>query len=206
MAGQPVKRARELAQKLDGTSGGERPGTTGEVDVTAWDSLLLECRRASYKVAWIDWMVEKLAEEQDRLESELEELDPGSEGYSGARVSLGATRIELKDWIKESRAERAHMVSVADKAIRAGLNSRLVSQVQLEQSTISRVLFAGLAVLDLDPMQQAAALNAMQQAVKAVALERRGDGVDAQALGAMAIGGRLLADGTYEVTGGPGAT
>lgn len=153
----------------------DRPSPAGALDIAPWDGMLLEVRRASYKVNWIDWMLVKLHETEKRLEQEVEE-ETDADMRKVKRNDLSETRLELKDWTKESRAERGHLVVVCDKAVRAGLNQRILSQIQLEQETITRVMIAGLAVLNLGPIDQAQVLNAMLEATREIAFERRGDG------------------------------
>ncbi len=164
----------------------KRPSPNGELRVAPWDAMLLEVRRASYKVGWIDWMVGTLHEQEQVLEVEVRECDD-PEMRTSKRHDLASTRLELKDWVKESRAERQHLLAASSAAIRAGLNQRILSQIEIEQTTITRVLMAGIEVLGLDPFQKAQALTAMRDAVRNIALERRGDGPEAEAL--KAIGG-----------------
>ncbi len=163
----------------------ERPSPQGLTDVAPWDGMLLEVRRASYKVNWIDWMLVKLHEREKELEEEVSESKEDAELYKVKRADLTDTRNELKEWTRESRAERAHLLVACDKAVRAGLNQRILSQIQLEQETITRVMMAGLSVLELGPLDQARVLTAMIEATREVAFERRGEGTHAKELEAI---------------------
>lgn len=207
---------------MSGSVGGGRPPVQGELSLSPWDSLLLEVRRAAYRVGWIDYEIERLVGVEREVGERLKageygkgEAEDGEGGQSGAerkvedRLELAAVRAEIKDWVKESRAERGHLAGVSDKAIRAGLNQRIVSQVQLEQQTITRVLYAGINAAGLSEEQRERALDAMRREIGAVSLERRGGvggGAGAGLLGEVGDDGIETETGPVVVQGKWGVT
>lgn len=155
------------------------PSVVGQLETLPWDGILLEVRRAAYRVAWIDSRVQQLVEAENEEIRVQRTYHPTARDWSDLRKF----RAEVKEWLQESRAERTHLMSACKSAISAGLSQRMLSQIQLERETLVRVLYATFDVLNLDGDQQAAAIGAMLEAVDQVAIERRGGGPDGEAVG-----------------------
>lgn len=130
---------------------------------------MLEVRRAAYRVGWIDARIETLKDRADRSLSEVDEHE-----REVAIMEQTAARVALLDWIKESRAERQHLAAVCQKAISAGLNQRILSQIQLERDTLTRVITAAIIQAELEPDDQDRFIQALRLQIDGVATERRG--------------------------------
>src|SRR5690606_15367344 len=115
-----LRRAWDLGEMLQRAS--------GEYDVTPWDALLIEVRRAAYRTAWIDQRLEEEISRERQLTHEAGEAE---------RLMQAA---EVRRWLAESRKERAHLVRVSKAAVDAGLAERYVQSVEIEARLIAQVL------------------------------------------------------------------
>jgi hypothetical protein len=111
----------------------ERVLTSPEVqqyDVSPWDALLLSVRVAAGRVAWTDV---KLQEAIQRAgDNVLRDQD-------------------VRRWQLESRSERKLLGALARDAVTAGVQDRLVRQIELEGQLLADVLTSTLlAIPDLD--------------------------------------------------------
>lgn len=134
----------------------------GELNVSPWDAILSEVRRAAYRAAWIDERID--------LEARRERALMESDGADFEKMSdfVIATRIrseELRQWIKESRAERAHLTKVAADAVRAGLSERYIDSLRAEAQMIAQALTKALDAAELSPAQRARASEALRGAL-----------------------------------------
>lgn len=111
----------------------------GELDVSPWDALLSEVRRAAYRSAWVDHRVEVARGEVDALDSDPE-----------ARLVYDA---ELRKWLEESRRERMHMTRISKQAIDAGLAERYVESVRVEGQRIIGIIARTMEAAQLEPHQ-----------------------------------------------------
>lgn len=157
-----MRRAWNLGEMLQRAS--------GEYNVTPWDALLIEVRRAAYRTAWIDQRLEEEISRERQLAHEVGEAE---------RLMQAA---EVRRWLAESRKERAHMARVSKAAVDAGLAERYVQSIEIEARLIAQVLERSISVLDLtyeekqrvalelrDALQDVTAeLHARHSAVKAI--------------------------------------
>lgn len=135
---------------------------SGELNVNPWDAILSEVRRSAYRAAWIDERVD--------LEAKRERALMASDGAGFEKMSdfVIATRIrsdELRQWIKESRAERAHLTKVAADAVRAGLSERYIDSLRAEAQMIAQALTRALDAANLSDSQRADASAALREAL-----------------------------------------
>lgn len=154
----------------------------GQVDTQAVDAIQLEIRRSAYRVGWVDWRIEQLLEKERALLKAGGVEGPGTPDRGGDAEedptenrgeAFGAVQEDLRWWLRESRAERKHLVEVSGVAVRAGLTKYIVSQLELERETVSRVLLAALNALELTEEQKLLAVASMYAEVERVAVERR---------------------------------
>lgn len=96
---------------------------------------------------------------------------------------LAEVRSEMRWWMRESRAERKHLVEVSGAAVRAGLVKHVISALELERETVSRVLLAALNALELTEEQKLLAVASMYAEVEKVAHERREKVIQGELLG-----------------------
>lgn len=124
---------------------------TQQVKISPWDALVTEVRTSAGRALWID---ERVQAEITR-ERALQEM--GDAGDAEARDEARKAGRELREWIKLSREERAHMASVSRQAVQAGLSERYIESVQTEARTIAEVLSRALSAASLTPEQHARA-------------------------------------------------
>jgi hypothetical protein len=103
-----------------------------ELQVSPWDALLLGVRLAAGRVAWVD--------------DELRRATMASDGDANVPA--------VRNWLKESRLERALLARTAKAAIDAGVAERLVRQVELEGQLVAEVLGRTLDALELTSEQR----------------------------------------------------
>lgn len=106
-----------------------------ELAVSPWDALLMSTRLAAGRVAWVD--------------QQLAEATRAADGDQSA--------VAVRNWLKESRAERNLLARTAKAAIDAGVAERLVRQVELEGKLVAEVLGRTLDALELTAEQRQAA-------------------------------------------------
>lgn len=150
---------------------GETVPYTGELDVSPWDALLSEVRRAAYRAAWIDERINVEIEREREAygDDEAEAWDDVAD-YARhlARLSGG-----LREWLDQSRKERAHMATVARNAVAAGLSERYIESVQTEARMIAGVLTRALDAAELTPEQRDRANAELRVALADVGRELR---------------------------------
>lgn len=111
------------------------------ISVTPWEALLNAVHMAAGRVAWVDGKLERVVRATD-----------GAEDSS-----------EVRAWLRESREERSLMARTAKAAIDAGVNERMVRQVELEGALIAEAIIAGLDAVGMNESQRAYALAVAQQ-------------------------------------------
>lgn len=123
---------------------------TGEMNITAWDALLLEVRRASYRVMWVDQRIELVLQKERELSHEVDE---------GTKQELAD---ELRRWLAESRKERILAARVSKATIDAGLAEMVVRGIQLQAEGMSLALGAALSAdgIELTDEQKKSAARA----------------------------------------------
>jgi hypothetical protein len=150
---------------------------TGELDVSPWQALLQEVRRAAYRAAWLDQQLDAEAQRYVELEHETEQADR----WAGA--------AEVRRWTEESRRERAHLARVTKTAIDAGLAERYVQSIEADARLITRIVGKAIGVLDLTPEQQLDVSAALREALREASTELNtrhaveGGGAQPRALG-----------------------
>jgi hypothetical protein len=97
-----------------------------EYDVSPWDALLLNVRVAAARVGWTD---QKLRE---------------ATAAAGANVLQDLT---VRRWQQESRNERRLLGQLARDAIQAGVQERLVRQIEMEGELLADVLTSTLQLI-----------------------------------------------------------
>jgi len=135
---------------------------SGELNVNPWDAILGEVRRSAYRAAWIDERVDLEAKRERAL------IDGGAADFDKATDYEIAVRLrgaELREWIEQSRKERAHLTKVAADAVRAGLSERYIDSLRAEAQMIARALTKALDAADLDASQRARASEALREAL-----------------------------------------
>ena len=135
---------------------------SGELNVSPWDAILSEVRRSAYRAAWIDERVDLEA----RRERALIDSDGGDfEKATDYEIAVRLRGDELRQWIEQSRKERAHLTKVAADAVRAGLSERYIDSLRAEAQMIARALTKALDAADLDATQRARASEALREAL-----------------------------------------
>lgn len=134
----------------------------GELNVNPWDAMLGEVRRSAYRAAWIDERVNLDARRERQL------METNGEGFEDLVKFEYAVRIrsgELREWIEQSRKERAHLTKVAADAVRAGLSERYIDSLRAEARMIAEALTKALDAANLSPQQRADASEALREAL-----------------------------------------
>lgn len=139
----------------------------GELNVSPWESILVEVRRSAHRAAWVDERVEKEAQAERDLEAQAHDWDD-TEKFK--RVQLAQSR-ELREWVRLSREERAHGAQVARAAVSAGLSERYIESVQAEAKMIAGVLQRALQAAELTDEQWLAATGELRVALAEVGRE-----------------------------------
>jgi uncharacterized protein YqeY len=135
---------------------------SGELNVSAWDAILGEVRRSAYRAAWIDERVDLEA----RRERALIDSDGGDfEKATDYEIAVRLRGDELRQWIEQSRKERAHLTKVAADAVRAGLSERYIDSLRAEAQMIAQALTKALDAAELTPIQRARASEALREAL-----------------------------------------
>lgn len=132
---------------------------TGELEVSPWEALLHEVRRAAYRAAWLDQQLDAEANRAAQLEHEVETTDR----WAGA--------AEVRRWTEESRRERVHLARVTKLAIDAGLAERYVQSIEADARLITRIVGKAIGVLDLTPEQQLEVSGALREALREASTE-----------------------------------
>lgn len=143
---------------------------TGELHVHPWDALIAEVRRSAYRAAWID---DRIDTEIDRERRLIEDLGDGFEKAEEYERAVNKRSAELREWIEQSRKERAHMATVSASAVRAGLSERYIESVQTEARMIAGVLTQALDAAELSSEQRERANAALRVALAEVGRELR---------------------------------
>jgi len=135
---------------------------SGELNVNPWDAILGEVRRSAYRAAWIDERIDLEA----KRERALIDSDGGDfEKATDYEIAVRLRGDELRQWIEQSRKERAHLTKVAADAVRAGLSERYIDSLRAEAQMIARALTKALDAADLDDSQRARASAALREAL-----------------------------------------
>jgi len=135
---------------------------SGELNVSPWDAILSEVRRSAYRAAWIDERVDLEA----RRERALIDSDGGDfEKATDYEIAVRLRGDELRQWIEQSRKERAHLTKVAADAVRAGLSERYIDSLRAEAQMIAQALTKALDAAELTPIQRARASEALREAL-----------------------------------------
>lgn len=132
---------------------------TGELDVSPWQALLHEVRRAAYRAAWLDQQLDAEAQRHTELVHETEQAD------------RWASAAEVRRWTEESRRERTHLARVTKTAIDAGLAERYVQSIEADARLITRIVGRAIGVLDLTPEQQLDVSAALREALREASTE-----------------------------------
>lgn len=109
----------------------------GEMDITPWDALLMQVRRASSRVAWVDLQLKEMT---NKCDGDMD--DP-----------------RVRRWLKESRNERNLAARVAKAAVDSGIADRMVRQIELEGRIVADAIAAAIDRLGLEPEQRMLALE-----------------------------------------------
>lgn len=137
----------------------------GELNVNPWDAILGEVRRSAYRAAWIDERIDlDVRRERALMESEGAGFEKMSDFELAVRIRSG----ELREWIEQSRKERAHLTKVASDAVRAGLSERYIDSLRAEAQMIAQALTKALDAANLTPQQRADASAALREALSAM--------------------------------------
>lgn len=135
---------------------------SGELNVNPWDAMLSAVRQSAYRAQWIDDRVDLGARRERAL------MESGGAGFEKMSDFVHAVRIqseELRQWIEQSRKERAHLTKVAADAVRAGLSERYIDSLRAEARMIAEALTKALDAADLSESQRAAASAALREAL-----------------------------------------
>jgi hypothetical protein len=134
----------------------------GELNVSPWDAILSEVRRSAYRAAWIDERVNLDARrERQLMESNGADFEDLVKFEYAVRIRSG----ELREWIEQSRKERAHLTKVAADAVRAGLSERYIDSLRAEARMIAQALTKALDAANLSAEQRSAASAALREAL-----------------------------------------
>ena len=134
----------------------------GELNVSPWDAILSEVRRSAYRAAWIDERIDVDVRRERAL------METNGEGFEDLVKFEYAVRVrsgELREWIEQSRKERAHLTKVASDAVRAGLSERYIDSLRAEARMIAEALTKALDAANLSPQQRADASDALREAL-----------------------------------------
>lgn len=134
----------------------------GELNVNPWDAMLGEVRRSAYRAAWLDERVNLDAKRERQL------METNGEGFDDLVKFEYAVRVrssELREWIEQSRKERAHLTKVSADAVRAGLSERYIDSLRAEARMIAEALTKALDAASLTPRQRADASEALREAL-----------------------------------------
>lgn len=134
----------------------------GELNVNPWDAILGEVRRSAYRAAWIDERVD-LDVRRERALMETNGAD--FEDLVKFEYAVRNRSSELREWIEQSRKERAHLTKVAADAVRAGLSERYIDSLRAEAQMIAQALTKALDAASLTPQQRADASAALREAL-----------------------------------------
>lgn len=148
---------------------------TREIQISPWDAMLTEVRVSAGRVLWIDQRVQEEIERERKAQQagddERDSTRGGDTEETRDRWEARHASRELREWIKLSREERAHMASVARQAVSAGLSERYIESVQTEARMIAEVLSRALGAAELTPEQHAKARDALRVALADVGRE-----------------------------------
>lgn len=114
-----------------------------QYEISPWEALLLSVKLAAGRVAWVDYQLRTFTQQHDG------DMDAP----------------QIRQWLKESRNERRLLAQVAKAAVDAGVQERLVRQVELEGQVLADVLVAVLDHLQLAPDLRQSALEVAQAAL-----------------------------------------
>jgi hypothetical protein len=117
-----------------------------EYQISPWEALLLSVKLAAGRVAWVD--------------QQLRTFVLANDGNMDAPV--------VRQWLKESRNERRLLAQTAKGAIDAGVQERLVRQVELEGQLMADVLVRVLDTLNLPVETRTKALAVAQRELLAI--------------------------------------
>lgn len=134
----------------------------GELNVNPWDAILGEVRRSAYRAAWIDERIDIDVKRERQL------METNGEGFEDLVKFEYAVRLrssELREWIEQSRKERAHLTKVAADAVRAGLSERYIDSLRAEARMIAEALTKALDAANLSAQQRASASEALREAL-----------------------------------------
>lgn len=119
-----------------------------QYDISPWEALLLSVKLAAGRVAWVDQQLRSLVLANDG------DMDAPS----------------VRHWLKESRNERRLLAQTAKGAIDAGVQERLVRQVELEGQLMADVLVRVLDTLGLPVEVRTEALATAQRELLAIGM------------------------------------
>ena len=94
----------------------------GELNVNPWDAMLGEVRRSAYRAAWIDERVNLDVKRERQL---METNGADFEDLVKFEYAVRIRSSELREWIEQSRKERAHLTKVAAEIGRASCRERV---------------------------------------------------------------------------------
>jgi myo-inositol-1-phosphate synthase len=134
----------------------------GELNVNPWDAMLGEVRRSAYRAAWIDERVNLDVRRERQL---METNGADFEDLVKFEYAVRIRSSELREWIEQSRKERAHLTKVAADAVRAGLSERYIDSLRAEARMIAEALTKALDAASLTPQQRADASEALREAL-----------------------------------------
>jgi len=134
----------------------------GELNVNPWDAILGEVRRSAYRAAWIDERIDIDVRRERQL---METNGDGFDDLVKFEYAVRARSGELREWIEQSRKERAHLTKVAADAVRAGLSERYIDSLRAEARMIAEALTKALDAANLSPQQRAAASDALRESL-----------------------------------------
>lgn len=134
----------------------------GELNVNPWDAMLGEVRRSAYRAAWLDERVNLDAKRERQL---METNGADFEDLVKFEYAVRIRSSELREWIEQSRKERAHLTKVSADAVRAGLSERYIDSLRAEARMIAEALTKALDAASLTPQQRAAASEALREAL-----------------------------------------
>lgn len=134
----------------------------GELNISPWDAILSEVRRSAYRAAWIDERVDiDVRRERQLMQSNGVDFEDQVKFEYAVRLRSS----ELREWIEQSRKERAHLTKVSADAVRAGLSERYIDSLRAEARMIAEALTKALDAASLTPQQRAAASEALREAL-----------------------------------------
>lgn len=134
----------------------------GEINMSPWDAILSEVRRSAYRAAWLD---ERIDIDVRRERSLMETNGEGFEDLVKFEYAVRLRSGELREWIEQSRKERAHLTKVAADAVRAGLSEKYIDSLRAEAQMIAQALTKALDAANLSAEQRSAASAALREAL-----------------------------------------